>query len=641
MHFNGLKLVSALTILSFLLLNSDAAFSQRTVFLNDTVSQYILSFGEIEYLEDPGGALQIGQVSGRDYADKFRASETFSPQNYNRNSAYWYRIHLHHNPETKEQWQLEFFDQTIDRIDFFVPQPSGAFINYSFGDSFVFDHRTLHHKNFFVTLPQKYDGTYAYYFKVKSSQQADILLVLRTAHYFVNYALDEYFFFGIFYGMILVFCFYNLLMFAAVRERHYLYYILYLLSIGLYEMTADGIAYQYLWPESVEWNQYAVGVMLYFASTFSLLFAASVLNLRKQYPRLLIFLACAFIFRTAFFVLSLTIAAEWFRFRFIEIIPFGAAFFAGIYCLLKGYRAARFMVVGYSFLFLGIVIKLIQYLDMNWLPLGGLTHYSLGFGFIMEMMFLSFAISDKIRLLRIEKEKGQEKIIEQLHLNQEMKDSLNIELEEQVKFKTKELVKKSDFIEQQNRQLAEANQQLAQQAEKIVAMNALLAQDNIQLKHNVEIVTEARILSRDVDFEEFSAMYPDDASCLKFLSDIKWHGGYACSRCGHLNYSEGRSPYGRRCTKCGYDESVTAYTLLQNTRLPINKAFYMIFLVYASKGNISSHKLSAVLQIRQSTCWAYSAKIKRAIKNRHKHGTVPHEGWDSILLREETPAPNR
>jgi hypothetical protein len=293
------------------------------------------------------------------------------------------------------------------------------------------------------------------------------------------------------------------------------------------------------------------------------------------------------------------------------------------------------MVVGYSFLFAGILIKVFQYLDINWLPLGGLTHYSLGFGFIMEMMFLSFAISDKIRVMRFEKQKAQEYIIEQLRVNQQLKDSLNEELALQVKLKTKELVKKSDFIEQQNRQLAEANQQLAQQSEEIVAMNALLAHDNIQLKHDVEVVTEARLLSRDVDFEEFSVMYPDDDSCLKFLAEIKWHAGFACSKCSHMNFSEGRGAYSRRCTKCGYDESVTAYTLLQNTRLPINKAFYMIFLVYASKGNISSHKLSAILKIRQSTCWAYSSKIKKAMKNKHKNGAVRHQGWDSILLMEE------
>lgn len=610
-------------------------FGQKVVALDDAVSQYIFSFGEIEYLEDAADTLRIGDVTSAAISPQFTASHAFSPENYHRNSSYWYRIRIRHDPASTHEWQLEFFDQTIDRIDFFTPISAGGFIQQSFGDNFPFSQRLLQHKNFTIKVPEDLDGEYTYYFKVKSRQQANILLVLRTSDYFVHYALDEYFFFGIFYGMILVFCFYNLLMFVAVHERHYLYYILYLVSVGLYEMSADGIAFQYLWPTAVDWNQHAVGFMLYCGSTFALFFAASLLNLRKQYPGLFRLLAAAFVFRTLFLVAGITVAEEWFRFRFIEVVPLGAAFYAAVHCLRNGYRPARFLVVGYTLLFVGIIIKLIQYLDINWLPLGGLTHYSLGFGFIMEMMFLSFANGDKIRVLRIEREEARERTIEQLHINQVLKDSLNEELEHKVKIKTKELVEKSGLIEEQNHKLAEANQQLARQAEEIVAMNALLAQDNLQLKHNVEVVTEARILSRDVDFEEFSAMYPDDDSCLKFLAHIKWPSGYSCAKCSHKNFSDGRTPYSRRCTKCGYDESVTAYTILQNTRLPINKAFYLIFLVYASKGNISSHRLSAILHIRQSTCWAYSSKIKKAMKDKHKSGTLRNGGWDSILLMEE------
>lgn len=620
--------------LGFALLSGHFTFAQKTVAVDDSVSQYIFSFKEIEYLEDPADTLSLEAVMSSALSTEFTASQTFSPENYHRSSAYWYRIRIRHHASSTHEWQLEFFDQTIDHIDFFAPKKDGGFEQKTFGDDFAFARRLLHHKNFSVKLPEDLDGDYTYYFKIKSRQQANILVVLRTSDYFIRYALDEYFFFGIFYGMILVFCFYNLLMFAAVPERHYLYYILYLVSLGLYEMSADGIAFQYLWPTAVEWNQHAVGVMLYCGSTFALAFASSVLNLRRRFPRFYALLAGVFVFRTAFFVVSLTLAPEWFRLRFIEVIPLGAAFYVASRCLLLGYRPARFLVVGYSFLFAGILIKLVQYLDLNWLPLGGLTHYSLGFGFIMEMMFLSFANSDKIRVMRIEKERAQERMIEQLHVNHVLKDSLNEQLEQKVKIKTKELVEKSAFIEAQNRQLANVNKQLAHQAEEIVAMNALLARDNLQLKHDVEVVTEARILSRDVDFEEFSAMYPDDDSCLKFLAQIKWQARHSCVKCGHGNFSGGRTPYSRRCTKCGYDESVTAYTLLQNTRLPINKAFYMIFLVYASKGNISSHKLSAILHIRQSTCWAYGSKIKKAMKEKHKDDRLKHLGWDSILLAE-------
>ncbi|RAW02108.1 7TM diverse intracellular signaling domain-containing protein [Pseudochryseolinea flava] len=609
-------------------------FAQRPVTIIDSVQQFIFSFGEIEFLEDPAGTLSIDQVSSAQFNSNFKPSTTFSPINYNRDSYYWYRLKLRQQSTSQKRWQLEFFDQTIDRIDFFTPDAEHRYHQQTFGDNFAFGTRFLKHKNFVVHLPSTFDGEYTYYFKVKSRQRADILVVLRPLEYFFNYALEEYFFFGIFYGMILVFCFYNLLMFLAVRERHYLYYILYLVGIGLYEMSADGIAFQFLWPNAMEWNQYAPGFSLYIASTFSLFFAASLLNLRKQFPHLLWILASAFIIRTTYLIVSFYLSDTWFNYRFIEIIPFGAAFFAGIYALTKGYEPARLMVVGYSFLFLGIVIKVIQYLDFNWLPLGELTHYSLGFSFIMEMMFLSFAISDKIKVLRRDKEKAQELTIEQLKENQKLKDSLNEELEEKVNMKTKELVEKSSFIEAQNKQLADAYRQLEAQSDEIAAMNELLARDNIQLKHDKELVTEARILSKEVDFEEFSAMYPDDISCLKFLADIKWKNQFACTKCNHTNYTDGKSPYSRRCTRCGYDESVTAYTLLQNSRLPINKAFYMIFLVYSSNGTISSHKLSKILNIRQSTCWSYSTKIKKAMKDHRHHRGTTHPGWDSILLEE-------
>lgn len=631
----AMKNLAKVGFVVLLMTSSLTVLSQRAVPINDDVDQFIFSFGEIEYLEDPHGRFTIEEVASAEFEDRFNASPTFSPENYHRSSFYWYRIRIDHDAGSRKEWQLEFFDQTIDQIDFFTPS-HGVYTKQSLGDSRPFNDRNVLHKNFVIPLDRNKSGEHTYYFRVRSRQLANILVVLRSRDFFLHYALDEYFFFGIFYGMILVFCFYNLLMFAAVRERQYLYYILYLLGIGLYEMGADGIAFQYLWPRAVLWNQYAPGLSLYFASTAALLFAGSLLNLRERFRHLWKLLIAAFLFRTLFLVASLTLVPAWFNIRFIEVIPFGVAFYAGVYCLVKGYRPARFMVVGYSFLFAGALIKLSQYLGINWLPLGDLTHYSLGFSFIMEMMFLSFAISDRIRLLRLERERARQKMIEQLQENEMLKDSINKRLEEEVRLKTRELSAKSEFIQKQNQQLFEANQQLARQTDEIAAMNALLSRDNDQLRHDVEAVTEARILSRDVGFDEFSAMYPDDDSCLKFLARIKWRDEHHCSKCSHANFGEGRTPYSRRCSRCGYDESVTAYTLLQNTRLPINKAFYMIFLLYSSKGNISSHKLSEILDIRQSTCWAYSAKIKKAMKERHLKGGLRHQGWDSILLMHES-----
>ncbi len=621
---------------SFLLVVFEYTHAQPVFTINDATEHHIFAYQEIEYFEDPTGKLSIEEVLSQHQHQFTSSTLHFNPENTNRESAYWHRIKIKHNSTSQKQWVIEFFDQTIDRVNFYVLNSDGTFSSYQQGDQFEFTLRPLQHKNFIFPIDNKHDDETTYYFRVYSQQQAEVIVVLRSTDYIFEYAIDEYFFFGIFYGMILVFSFYNLLMYFAVRESHYLFYILYLVGIGLYEMSADGIGFQYLWPRAVEWNQYASGFTLYFASSAALFFAASLLNLRKEEPWLYKLIWSVFIFRTLFLLLSVFIFTSWFVLRFIDIVPFTAALFAGIYRWRNGYKPARFLVIAYGFLFYGVVSKLSLYFDFSWMPFGQLSHYSLSFCFIMEMLFLSFAISDKIRILRLEKAAAQEEIIEQLHENQQLKDNLNQELEQQVKIKTAQLVKNSAYIEEQNHQLEKANVQLERQAAEIVAMNALLSRDNDQLKHDVAEVKEARILSKDVDFEEFSAMYPDDASCLKLLADRKWLYEYHCRKCNHSGYGDGKSLYSRRCTKCGYEESVTAYTLLQNTRLPINKAFYIIFLVYSSKGSISSHKLSEILHIRQSTCWAYSSKIKKAMKERRKHTPVHHhEGWDALLMIEE------
>lgn len=608
---------------------------QPALTISDSLDQQFFVFGAIEYFEDPTNKVTIEEVSAGKYDDRFIPSRLYNPTNANKGSAYWHRVKVRKNAASKKSWVIEFFDQTIDSIEFYSPVGKGQFAKGVYGDRLDFEKRSLFHKNFIVPIENESNDEVTYYFRIKSQQQADVIVVLRSQSWLFQYALDEYFFFGIFYGMILVFSLYNFLMYLAVRETHYLLYVLYLLSIGLFEMSADGIGYQYLWPHAPLWNQYAVGFAQYAASCLSLFFTVSILHLRESHKRLYIVAMTAFSIRTLLLILSLTVLPAWYTFKPLEFITLAAAYFIAIRCLTKGYRYARFLVVGYSFLAFGISTKVLLFLDFNWMPFGSLSHYSLGFSFIMEMIFLSFAISDKIRLLRLEKAEAQEEIINQLQENQHLKDTLNEELEEQVKVKTRELVLKSDQIAEQNRQLNSANSQLEIQAKEIEAMNALLAKDNLKLKHDVAEVKEARILSKDVDFEEFSAMYPDDESCLKFLAEIKWQRNYSCRKCGHHSFSQGRTSYSRRCSKCGYDESVTAYTLLQNTRLPINKAFYMIFLVYSTRGSISSHKLSEILSIRQSTCWSYSAKIKKALKEKRKHGvSQAHEGWNSILLEQ-------
>ena len=622
-----------LIISSFLLLISVKSSAQDIVRILDSVPQHIFTFKEIEVLEDPADQFSFEQINSKAFEHAFKASTSSTPQTKKLHKTYWFRIKIKHNQHAEKPFLLEFFDQTIDHITAYIPQENQTYHTEVLGDVNAFNKRLINHKNFEIPLKNNGNEVKTYYFKIKSSQISDIIIVLRTAEWFISYALDEYFYFGIFYGMILVFSFYNLIMFIAIRQKQYLYYVLYNLSVGFFEMSTDGIAYQYLWPNAPGWNQVAYAFALCATSIFALLFTRELLLVKVKAPTINRLIIGVIIFRIIFFVYCYWFDQTLFSFKFIEAIPLAVAFFTGIYIYKIGYKPARFFVLGYSFLFTGFMLKFLIMLGISWLNFGIISYYSLSFCFIMEMVFLSFAIGDKVRILKLNKDKAQQKIIRQMAVNAKLKDTVNRELESKVQERTRDVFHKSLIIESKNQALEEANILLQKQAEEISRMNVLLEHDNEELQTNVEKVTRDRVMNTEVDFDEFSKIYPDKESCYAFLATLKWKNGYHCRKCSNDHYFNGHILNSRRCSKCGYEESVTTFTIFHNTRIPINKAFYMIFLIYSSKGKISSHKLSELLSIRQSTCWTFGSRIKKVMEDRKK--TIKksgRNGWSLLVI---------
>ncbi|AYL96608.1 chromosome partitioning protein ParA [Mucilaginibacter celer] len=612
--------------------------AQQILNINKSVQQYKFTLNEVEYLRDSSNTLSFNDVQKL----KFNENRAYYPQNNQRRYTYWFKVKVRFTETTPVNGSIiELFDQTTDNVLAYLPDTAGNYTETASGANLNFQDRLFHHKNFEFLIPDTRKGEYTYYFKVKSHNVVNVIIVYRTIGYFIHYALNEYITYGLFYGMILIFCFHNLLMFLAVKKRQYLYYVFYILSVGLYEMSADGVAFQYLWPGYPALNNYGNGTALYLTSIFALIFSKQLLQVREKAPAINRLINYVLVLRSMYFLYCLFFNKSLFVYKFVEVIPLSLAFAAGVYIYKNGYKPARFFVLAYSILFVGFIVKALSALGYTYFLPAPISYYSLSFCFIIEMVLLSFAIGDQVRILRKEKDAAHQETILQMELNSQLKDSINDELERQVEARTHELLEKqnvlleqSHIIEKQNHELLKANLLLEQQAGEILRMNVLLEKDNVQLKSSIEKVTESRALSTELDFDEFSAKYPDQEACYKFLSALKWKDGFVCTRCSNTTYCAGRLPHSRRCTKCSYEESALHNTIFQNSRIPINKAFYLTYLIYSTNGTISSHQLSEKLEIRQSTCWTYAIRIKKVLqeKKKSRKKTDLQQGWTVLVM---------
>ncbi len=114
---------------------------------------------------------------------------------------------------------------------------------------------------------------------------------------------------------------------------------------------------------------------------------------------------------------------------------------------------------------------------------------------------------------------------------------------------------------------------------------------------------------------EFQERFPDQNSCLSYLSTIKWTDGYVCKKCGHSHFCKGNGEFDRQCTLCRYIESPTAGTLFHRCKFSILKAFYIVFYVATNKNGISTTDLSRKLALRQKTCWLFKQKVMKAMES--------------------------
>lgn len=594
----------------------------QTLILDDSQEDVTLYASQLEILEDKNRNLTIEKVLNSDQFVLHSSSPAFAFVK-NTQSAYWIRFSLKEGKNSTRRWVFENSDPHIDNFEFFYPDKTGQYRSVKAGYAQPFDFRPYAHKNFIFDIPTDTTAK-TYYVRVTSKNHNPFIFHIRSANYFTFYALNEYYMLGMFYGILAIMAIYNILVYLSMKERVYILYVIYVFCCGLISLAEDGTGFQYLWSNAPILNTWvSQSSPLLLLVSFSV-YSKAFLELKSNLPRLNRILDIIIAVYIVFFLVDVTFLKLQWDFP-LYIIPFVIIYISAILCLRRGFRQARYYLVGYSFMFMSIIFLIFRMSGIiHWSDL--FTVYSFNIGLVFEIVILSFALGDRIKIIRAEREKAQEQMIEQLKENEKLKDKVNRELEQKVKERTVEIAEK-------NQQLEEMNEELRLQSEEITRMNLLLDSDNRKLQNNVKELVKARVMVEEVDFEEFSKIFPNEESCYRYLAELKWDKGYTCRKCHHTRFCEGKDKYSRRCTRCRYDESPTAYTIFHRLKFDVVKAFYMVFLVYANKGKITSLELSQLLQLRQSTCWTFSKKVTSAMKERKKNASDNDaHGWSHIIL---------
>jgi len=109
----------------------------------------------------------------------------------------------------------------------------------------------------------------------------------------------------------------------------------------------------------------------------------------------------------------------------------------------------------------------------------------------------------------------------------------------------------------------------------------------------------------------FLDKFDTDEACLVYLSAIRWPDGFICPECSSCDgWATARGTM--YCRGCDRQTSLTAGTVLHNSRTPIRKWFVAVWLLCTQKTGVSAKTIQRELRVGYKTAWLMLQKLRQA-----------------------------
>ena len=241
---------------------------------------------------------------------------------------------------------------------------------------------------------------------------------------------------GLFLGVIIVMALYNLLIFWAVKDISFLWFVVSLVGIGAYFSFYYGFGIEYLWPAAPRWEMYCFAMIVPATNLSRLFFTQSYLHTKELLPNWNRWLSRLMMVEFGVFLMGfLSYLFQWDTLHWLVdcvgvfgVITLAIMLSVGVSANQKGFRPARFFVLANVLFVLGGILFILR--EMNLLPESFLTRYAVQFGLIAQVVLFSLGLGNRLNRTQVElteqkleKEKIEQQKAQQAELNR-LKDKL-------------------------------------------------------------------------------------------------------------------------------------------------------------------------------------------------------------------------
>ncbi|MBL4624075.1 MAG: SpoIIE family protein phosphatase [Flavobacteriales bacterium] len=437
-------------LLIVLLFSCCFAFSAEKVVLIEGKEKGFESVAEFASVYvDKSNTLTIDDVINGQI--EFTPIETPNPNFDFTTSSFWIKFSLKNNSHHKE-----FFIETARPLtnvaDLYYTDSEGEFQLLQNGDDRPFDTRQIKHRKVVFPVELGHSFTTEFYLHLKSDGEVlTAPIKVWTPEAFENQDYKEQFIMGSYYGLLLFVIIIYFFFYVALKEKSFLYYVIYVISLFFFQFAIDGYAFQYLFPNS----SWVANHMILFSAGITVAFVVKYTQefLRlKEWSNKLNNTFNIFIGATAGITILSLIDGPTYQFCFplingISLISTLTILGIILWGIKQQRKISKLFLIAFLFLIVGAIIFILG--NFNVIEPSFLTEQSVKLGSAFEVIFLSLTMAKKFSEIQQEKEKAQADLLEQM-------DQANEKLEFQVKERTAEIHQQKETLAEQHNEIIDS-----------------------------------------------------------------------------------------------------------------------------------------------------------------------------------------
>jgi len=377
--------------------------AMNPIILDEYTTQMALG-NHAYYLEDISGEYSLFDIVELDQSNFQLLTEESLNKGFT-HSTYWLKFTIIDNTTDKksQSWKLENTYPLLDYYDIYIVDENRNIEHIKMGDTYLYNQRPVDHRNFITSIALHDNEKKDIYVRVSTSSSMQIPIFIWHPDYFFEARSGEQYGLGLYYGMMLVMFFYNFFLWFSIRDANYLWYIGYLAAFAILQATTSGLGYQYLWPNSPWIESIAPPISIALVGIFGTAFTRRFLHTRQFHVVADNLLRSVLVLSIIVFILTfISDTATVMGLAKIVVVTFLLfILYASVAMLLRGHRQARFFLAAWVSLILGGLFTIGMMLGI--FPNTFLMTHASKIGSVIEIILLSFALADRIKVIESEK----------------------------------------------------------------------------------------------------------------------------------------------------------------------------------------------------------------------------------------------